>query len=51
MDGMPSQLPKQIQASNHSLHAFQPIEQMRCSRHPMAALRPALSSAFLYQEY
>ena len=27
----------------HSLHAFQSVDQVRCSRHFMAALQPALS--------
>ena len=27
----------------HSLHAFQSADQVRCSKHSMAALQPALS--------
>ena len=32
----------------HSLHAFQSADQLRCSRHSMAALQPALSWDFLH---
>ena len=32
----------------HSLHAFQSADQVRCSRHSMAALQPALSWGFLH---
>ena len=32
----------------HSLHAFQSADQVRCSRHSMAALQPALSWDFLH---
>ena len=35
--------------SIHSLRAFQSADQMRCSRHCKAALRPALSRDCLYQ--
>ncbi len=35
----------------HSLHAFQSVDQVRCSRHSMAALQPALSWDLLHHVY
>ena len=35
-------------AFNHALHAFQPADQVRCSRHSMTALQPALSWDLLH---
>ena len=35
----------------HSLHAFQSVDQVRCSRHSMAALQPALSWDFFHHVY
>ena len=32
----------------HSLHAFQSADQVRCSRHSVAALQPALSWGLLH---
>ena len=33
----------------HSLHAFQSVDQVRCSKHSMAALQAALSWDLLHQ--
>ena len=35
----------------HSLHAFRSVDQVRCSRHSMAALQPALSWDFFHRVY
>ena len=35
----------------HSLHAFRSVDQVRCSRHSMAALQPALSWDFFHHVY
>ena len=49
-DAAAGSTPRRVSAANHihSLHAFQSADQVRCSRHSMAALQPALSWDFLH---